>query len=115
MHDYIQFTELYLYVGHGYFNAFCMCIHKLLGQKVHYNFSWAYSVDPNTNVTVPPNTQVIPYEVGDLYEEEPLHQWYCPKAKNSNIKSCQYSNATIDPSEKVTSSNITKLPVTDPL
>ena len=68
MYGYSQMSKLYLYVGHGYFNYFCTCIHKLLGDKVNYAFSSAYSIDPNIDAVVPPNPHFIPYEEGDIYE-----------------------------------------------
>ena len=46
MHGSRLMPELHRYVGHGYFNAFCTRIHKLLRDKVHYAFSPAYSIDP---------------------------------------------------------------------
>ena len=46
MHGYRLMPEIHLYVGHGYFNAFCTRIHKLLREKVHYAFSSAYSIEP---------------------------------------------------------------------
>ena len=68
MHGSSQMTEIYLYVGHGYFNVFCIHIHKILGDKVQYTFSLAYFIDPNTNVELPSNTQVITHEEG--YQDE---------------------------------------------
>ena len=53
--------ELHIYVGHGYFNAFCTCIHELLRDKVHYAFSSAYSIDLSAAITEP---NVIPAETG---------------------------------------------------
>ena len=41
----VHMPELHLYVGHGYFNAFCTCIRKSLGDKVNFAFSSAYSID----------------------------------------------------------------------
>ena len=38
MHGSILMPEIHLYVGHGYFNAFCNRINKLLREKVHYAF-----------------------------------------------------------------------------
>ena len=38
MHGSRLMPEIHLYVGHGYFNAFCTCIHNLLRDKVHYAF-----------------------------------------------------------------------------
>ena len=69
--------ELHLYVGHGYFNAFCTRIHKLLREKVHYTFSSAYSIDLSAAITEP---NVIPVEPGDIEGENNLNQWYCPAA-----------------------------------
>ena len=39
MHGYSLMPEIHLYVGHGYFNAFCTSIQKLLREKVNYAFS----------------------------------------------------------------------------
>ena len=61
MRGYSQMPDIYLYVGHGYFNAFWKRIPKLVGDKVHYALSSAYSIDPNTNASVPPHTQIIHY------------------------------------------------------
>ena len=38
MYGYSRMPELYLYVGHGYFKAFCTRVHKFLSDKVHFNF-----------------------------------------------------------------------------
>ena len=38
MHGSSRMPELYLYVGHGYFKAFCTRVHKFLSDKVHFNF-----------------------------------------------------------------------------
>ena len=113
MHSSIQISELYLYVGHGYFNAFCTRINKLLGDKLHYAFSYAYSIDPNTNAAVPSNLHAIPYEEGCIGEKDPLHQCYCTKTNDSNPPSSQSNNATPEPSTKVTWSSNTKPLVTD--
>ena len=40
MHGSSLIPELHLYVGHGYFNAFCTCINKLLEVKVHLWCDW---------------------------------------------------------------------------
>ena len=63
MHGSRLMPEPHLYVGHGYFNAFCTRIHKLLRYKVHYAFSSAYSIDPSATITEP---YVIPVEPGDI-------------------------------------------------
>ena len=68
MHGYIQMPDIYLYFVHGCLNAFCTRIHKLLEDKVNYASFPAYSIDPNTNALVQPNTHVIPYEEVDLDE-----------------------------------------------
>ena len=39
-------------------------IHKVLGYKVHYDFSLDYSIDPHTDAVVPSNQNVITYEEG---------------------------------------------------
>ena len=62
MHGSSQIPELYLYAVHLYFNAFCMHIHKLPGDKLHHAFSSAYYIDPNINAAVPTNIHVIPYK-----------------------------------------------------
>ena len=62
MHGSIQMPDLYLYVGHRYFNEFCTRIHKLLGDKLHYAISLDYSIEPNIDDAVPPKPHVIPYE-----------------------------------------------------
>ena len=59
MHGSSLMPEIHLYVGHGYFNAFFTPIQKLLGDKVHYAFSSAYSIDPSAAITEP---NVIPAE-----------------------------------------------------
>ena len=77
MHGSSRMPELLLYVGHGYFNAFCTRIHKLLSDKVHYAFSSAYSIDPSAANTEP---HVIPAMPGDMEGEDTLYQWYSPTA-----------------------------------
>ena len=54
------------YVGHGYFNAFCTLAHKLLGDKVNYDISSAYSIEPKTVAATPPNPQFINFEREEL-------------------------------------------------
>ena len=114
MHGSSQMPEIYIYIGHGYFNAFFTRIHKLLGNKVHCAFSSAYFTGPNIDAAVPPNPHVIPYEEGDMDEEDPLHQWYFPKTNDSNPPSRQSSDTYPEPSTKVTWSNNTKPLVTYP-
>ena len=92
-------TELHLYVGHGYFNAFCTCIHKLLRDKVHYAFSSAYSIDPSAAITEP---HVIPKELGYIEGDNNIYHWYYPAAVD-----------TSEPSRKVTWNKSTKPPAID--
>ena len=91
--------ELHLYVGHGYFNAFCTSIHKLLRDKVHYAFSSAYLIDPSVATTEP---RVIPAKSGDIGGENDTYQWYCPSAEE-----------TSEPSRKATWNESTKSPSID--
>ena len=70
--------ELHLYVGHGYFNAFCTRIHKLLRDKVHYAFSSAYLLDPSAATTEP---YVSPAEQGDFAVDDDPNQLYNPPVR----------------------------------
>ena len=88
MHGSRLMPELHLYVGHGYCNAFCTRIHKLLRDKVHYAFSSAYSIDQSAATTEP---RVIPADLGDIEGDNNIYQWYLPAAVD-----------TSDPSRKVT-------------
>ena len=63
MHGSSLMPELHLYVGRGYFNAFCTHIHKLLRDKVNYAFSSAYSIDPSATITEP---NVVPEDQRDI-------------------------------------------------
>ena len=71
MHGSSRMPELLLYVGHGYFNALCTCIHKLLSDRVHHAFSSAYSIDPSAATTEP---HVIPVMPGDIEGDDILYQ-----------------------------------------
>ena len=83
-----QISELYLYVVLGCFTAFCTRVHKLLFDKVHFDFSSDYSIDPQTiDTTQPDGPHVVPYGEGDLDSEEPHHQWYCPAIENTTDQS----------------------------
>ena len=73
--------DIHLYVGHGYFNEFCTCIHKLLRDKVHYEFSSAYLIDPSAAITEP---HVIPADPGDIEGDNNSYQWYCPAAVDTS-------------------------------
>ena len=100
IHGSTQLPELTLYVGHGYFNEFCTRVHKLLGNKVHYAFSLAYSIYPATTPDTPDNTHVITFKEGGLDDEEPLHQWYRPDSSDG-ISTIQPRDATPKPNRKV--------------
>ena len=71
LHGSIQMPELFLYVGNGYFNAFCTRVHKMLSDKVHYSFSSAYSIQPTPTAQKPSNPHLISYEDGELEEDGP--------------------------------------------
>ena len=88
MQGYIYMPELYLYVGHGYFKAFCTRFHNFLSDKVKFTFSSAYSIyQHNSEVINLDGPHVIAYNKGYLYSEDPLHQWYCPENAKTTI--CQ--------------------------
>ena len=88
MHGSSRMPELYLYVGHGYFKAFCTIVNKFLYDKVHFDFSSAYSIDPqNIDVINPDGPYVIPYDEGDLDGEEPHHQCYRPEIEKTTDQS----------------------------
>ena len=72
MHGSSLIPELHLYVGHGYSNAFCTRIHKLLREKVNYAFSSAYLIDPSASTTEP---HVIPEIPGEIEGENNIYQW----------------------------------------
>ena len=65
-----ELTELYLYVGQGYFKAFSSCIQKYFGDKVHYAFSSAFYLEPN----VEPGD---PTKLEDMlgHKEEDIFRW----------------------------------------
>ena len=81
MHGSSLMPEIHLYFGHGYFNAFCTRIHKLLREKVHYAFSSAYLIDPSAATTEPHD---ILAEPGDIEGENNIYQWYCPAAEDTS-------------------------------
>ena len=113
IHGSRQLTELIVYVGHGYFNDFFTCVHNLLGEKVHYTFSSAYSIEPNTVAATPSNPHTITFKGEELDDEEPLHQWYCPGTSNNEPPTSQYRNTTPTPTQNVACSKDTKLPAAD--
>ena len=96
MHGSSLMPELHLYVGHGYFNAFCTSIHKILRYIVHYAFSSAYSIDPSAATTEPHD---IPAKPGDIEGENNIYHCYCPAEED-----------TSEPSRKVTWNKSTKSP-----
>ena len=49
MNGYSHMPELYLYVGHGVFKAFCTRVHKFLSDKGHFAFPSAYYLYPQTS------------------------------------------------------------------
>ena len=99
MHGDSHMPELRLYVGHGYFNAFCTRIHKLVGEKVHYDFSSAFSIDPYTNKKeeVPTKPAIISYDHGELDDEEPLHEWYNTATNKSSATNLNPSDTDPTP------------------
>ena len=97
--------ELFLYVGSGYFNAFCTCVNKMLSYKVHYAFSSAYSIQPTPTAQEPSNTHFISYEDVELEEDVP-YSWYQPEANSTN------TSLNTDPKTKP---KVSWLPSTKPL
>ena len=79
-----QLIELVLYFDHGYLNAFCTRVHKILKDKVQYAFSSAYSIEPKTIAATQSSPRVISFEREDLDDKESLHQWYCPETINND-------------------------------
>ena len=108
MHLSIRMSELYIYVYHGYFKAFCARVHKFLSEKVHFAFSSDYSIDPHTSDIINPDgPHVIPYGEGDLDGKETHHQWYFPEILKTTY---QYRNSNPNPTAQVTWSYHTKSP-----
>ena len=64
IHSSSHMPEMNVFVGNGYYNYFCTCIHKFLKYKVHYAFFSAYSIEPQINKSVPPNQAIIAYDYG---------------------------------------------------
>ena len=101
IHGPSQLTELILFVGQGFFNDFCTRVHKLLGDKVHYAFLSAYSIEPKTVAATPFNPHIIPYEREKLDDEDPLHQWYRPETSNNDPPTSQSYDTTPTPTQNV--------------
>ena len=83
LHGSSQMPGLFIYVGNGYFNAFCTRVHKILSDKVHYAFSSAYSIQPTPIAQEPSNPHLISYEYVEL-EEDGIYSWYQPEANSTN-------------------------------
>ena len=88
-------------------------MHKLLGDKVYYAFSSVYSVEPETVAVAKPIPHAIPFENGDLDNEEYLHQCYTPKKSNKAYPTSQSIDVTPLTTQKVTWSSQTKPPAPD--
>lgn len=93
MHGSSELPELYLYVGTGYFKAFTTRINKYFGDKVHYAFSSAFTLDPNSQIGDPANPETMLGPEGDIEDENPIHQWYCPETCDT-VASSKASNDT---------------------
>ena len=80
--------ELYLYVGQGYFKAFCTRVRKYFDDQVIHAFSSALSIDPAIDTDMP-----CP-EGDDLQNpwEDPPHQWYCPEIVTGTVSQAPSSN-----------------------
>ena len=84
MHSSSQISELHLFVGHGYYNAFCTHIHKFLKDKVHYAFYLADSIDPQIEMFLPSKPAIISYDNGKWDVEELINEWYHPAIGQPN-------------------------------
>ena len=88
MHGSSRMPELYLYVVHGYFKAFCTRLHKFLSDKLHFAFYSAYFLYLQTSDVINPDgPNIIPYGDGDLDSEDPHHQWYRPEIAKTTHQS----------------------------
>ena len=102
MHGSRKLPELYLYAGTGYFNAFTTRIQKVVGDKVHYAFSSAFSVHPDSKIGDPTNLEAMIGTKGD-HGENCIPEWYCPETCDSvlssqsskDIASTSTSNSTL--------------------
>ena len=95
MHGLSELPELYLYVGTGYFNAFTTRINKFVGDKIHYAFSSAFSLDPNPQIGDPTNLEAMIGPEGD--NENPISDWYCPTTCDSVTTSQPSEDTDINP------------------
>ena len=85
MHGESQLPELYLYVGTGYFEAFTTRIRKYFGDKVHYAYSSAYSLEPELQPGDPSNMKDMLDPERAFKDENPIHQWYSPETNDTAI------------------------------
>ena len=86
MHGSSELPELYLYVGTGYFQSFTSRLTKYFGDKVHYAFSSAFSLEPDPKLGDPTNIQTMLGPEGDIVEDEnPISKWYCPETSDSRM------------------------------
>ena len=100
--------ELYLYVVHEYFTAFYNRVHKLLVDKLHFDFYWAYSIDPQTSdATQQDVPHGISYCEGDLGNKDPHNKWYRPEIPYPTDQS---RDSNPKPTNQVTWSYDTKPP-----
>ena len=51
-------------------------MYNLLRDKVHYEFSSVYYIEPKTVAATQSNPCVITFKRKDLEDEDTLHQWY---------------------------------------
>ena len=108
MHGSICMSEPFLYVGHGYFKYLCTRVHTFISGKVHFAFSSAYFIYPQTSDIINPDgPHVIPYGEGYLDGEEPHYQWYCTEIAKPTDQS---SDSNPKPTAQVTWSDYTKPP-----
>ena len=85
-------------------------MHDLLVDKVHYASSSAYYIEPKNVSATPSNPHVIPFEIEDLDDEEPLHQWYFTKTSNNDPPTSQSRETTPTPTRNMAWSKDTKPP-----
>ena len=86
--------ELFLYVGNGYFNAFCTRVHKVLSDKISYAFSSAYSIKPTPKAQENPSPNLIEYGDGEIEKDSP-YSWYTPEADSKHADSSLILNSNL--------------------
>ena len=81
-----------------------MRIHKLVGDKVHYAFSSAFSINPHTKQkdNVPTKPATISYDHGELDDEETLHEWYHTATNESGATNIDSSDTDPTPIKELT-------------